>query len=203
MTPPLVSSDGFACGALWVPPFRLARGECLQIVAPSYGDSLMIGAALAAPPAGVQVAGRVQFARRAWDPRGRFARLFRPAPTAAGWLVRMAAISAGEAVALLGEFGFDLDPQTRLGRLPGNYRAILGLAAAWARRPDVLVFTAAATDWTGRQWLARQITARLDHWAVIELSGPYFSQGRDHIDPPLLPGASSVSAEARAVGMSA
>jgi hypothetical protein len=203
MTPPLVSSDGFRCGAIWVPPFRLARGDCLQIVVPDYESGRVIGAALAAPPAGLRVAGRVHFSQWAWDSRGRLTRLIRPAPTAAGWLARAAAVSVRDAAALLGEFGFDLDPQICLNRLPGNYRALIGLAAAWARRPDVLVFAAAAIDWTGRQWLARQIAARLDHWAAIELSGPYFSQGQCHIDPPLLPGAVSVSAEPRAVGMSA
>jgi hypothetical protein len=203
MTPLLVSSDGFACGALWVPPFRLARGECLQIIVPSYENSLQVGATLAAQPAGHRGDGRIHFAQRAWDPRGRLARLVRPGLTAAGWLARTAAISVPEAVALLNEFGFDLDPQIRLSRLPGNYRALIGLAAAWVRRPDVLVFTAAAIDWNGRQWLARQITARLNHWATIELSSPYFSQGRSNIDPPLLVGASSVSAETRTVGMSA
>jgi hypothetical protein len=112
-------------------------------------------------------------------------------------------MTAPEATVLLSEFGFDLDPQIRLNYLPGNYRALLGLAAAWARRPDVLVFSAAAIDQTGRQGLARQITTRLDHWAAIELSGPYVSQGQSHIDPPLLTEALSITAEVRAMGMTA
>ena len=201
MATPLVTSDGFICGRLRVPPFRLARGECLQVIAPTYDDELAIAATFTDPPAGLRIAGRVRFLQAAWDVRGRIARLIRPTPTAADWIARNAAIPLYDATALLAEFGFDLDPRTRISHLPGNYRALIGLAAAWAGRPDVLVFTTSGIDWTGRQWLVRQITARLNHWAPIELSCPHFSQGRYQVNPSILSGETSITAEEGAVGM--
>jgi hypothetical protein len=203
MAAPLVTSDGFACGPVQVPPFCLARGECLQIVAPNYATSLAIGAAMTAPTAGLRIAGRIHFSQSAWDERGRLVQLVRPAPTAAGWIARATGIPVGAATALLTEFGFDLDPRTRISHLPGNYRALIGLTAAWATRPDVLVFTADGIDWTGRQWLAQQITSRLAHWAAIELSCPHFSRGQYHVGPTILPGAVSITAAASAFGISA
>src|SRR6266567_4418385 len=102
MGPPLLTSNGFAVGEFWVPPFEVRRGDCLEIRVPKNEAGPDIAGALTGrgPTGGVSGTAAVRWVQSAWDPRGRFARWLWPCPTALGWL-RPFTRSRDEALALL------------------------------------------------------------------------------------------------------
>jgi hypothetical protein len=176
MEPPFLTSDGFAVAGLWVPPFEVSRGDCLEMRLPSYGAVTVVAASLTGKPAMDEVRGTsaVRFAQPAWDLRGKVARLLRPSPTAFAWL-RPFTHSRDETLAVLREI--DVDPAWRISHMPGNPRALLGLAAVWTTDVNIIVISMAGCDATGRRRLTEMIASRLDRWAAIELTSPYLHRG--------------------------
>jgi hypothetical protein len=91
----------------------------------------------------------------------------------------------------------DVEPMCRLNRTPGNPRALLGLAAVWWANVDVVMFSMAGCDPTGRHRLSRLITSRLDRWAAIEMTQPFLHMGQHWPGQSTLPSARLVEVQRR------
>lgn len=190
-------SSGVAIGDLWLPPFEVRRGDCMEIRLPKNEAGPYVAAALTGrhgPADGLSGTAAVRWVEPAWDRRGRFARWLRPCPTALEWLCPFAR-SREEALALLRDIG--VDPPWRLNRMPGNPRALLGLAAVWTAEADVIVLSMAGCDPTGRRRITEMIVSRLDRWAAIELTGPYLHRGQIWPGDSSLPNARLVEVQRR------
>jgi hypothetical protein len=99
-------------------------------------------------------------------PRG-FGRWFHPR-TCAGWLSRTAGVSQEEANELIRGFG---KPIPRLlAACAATPRCFLGIAAAIAKRPDVLVYSTSGLDPSGRAAIHEYVGSRGRDLCVIYLS---------------------------------
>jgi hypothetical protein len=185
----LLSSDGAAVGGLWLPPFRLHRGEsaCLHIPGLACGEQeerVLCGLSGADTISGIRVLGRVEYAAPATSRAGLLGLFRRPYPV--DWLRRTARLNPGDARGIVAKL--DLKPEWRVCNLPGTPRSLLGLEAAWARGADVVVFSCVGLDPCGRQAMFDAVRTRLGSCAAIYLSYAYATQGRSERDH--LPGAS-------------
>jgi hypothetical protein len=197
MGPPLLASTGFAVADLWVPPFEVRRGDCLEVRMPRYEAGADIAEALSGRRGvidGIHGTAAVRWVQPAWDTRGRLAQWLRPCPTALEWL-RPFTRSRDEALALLRDI--DVDPPWRLNRMPGNPRALLGLVTVWTADVDVIILSMAGCDPTGRRRLTQMIVSRLDRWAAIELTSPYWHIGQKWPGQSSLPNARLVEIKTR------
>ncbi len=202
----LLVSDGFLAGSFHVPPFRLRRGDCLQIRLPLGVRCPDIERALTAEsmPAGLRCAGRLARIECAMDTRGTLARMFTPELKASAWLARQLGVSIADAYRTLGDFEvLDLASTMPVRRLHWDYRVILSVARAVARNADIVVFDGAPPQTRIRRWLAQEVGGRFAGWAGFYASGPIWSSGAYHRYPPVLPNATVVEAQARPVPLSA
>ncbi|HTK75475.1 MAG TPA: hypothetical protein VL371_09475 [Gemmataceae bacterium] len=189
MEPPLLTSQGFAVADLWVPPFEVRRGDCLELRFPMYGDEAGVAESLAGlrgPLEGLHRTAVCRYVRPARDSRGLLARWLTPSPTALDWL-RPFTQSGDQASALLRNF--DVDPTWRLNQMACNPRTLLGLAAVWSADVDVVILSLAGCDPVGRQRVSRLIMSRVERWAAIELTQPFLHMGQQWPGQATLPAA--------------
>jgi len=191
-----LSCGGIAAGPLWVPPFDLHLGESVCLHLPEYTDDAPLVAALKGLARGEEGGQppRVVWGGLAWDDRPRIMRFFLPSPRAVDWLRRVAHVQHTEALAALKQV--DLDPSWRLNRMAGNPRTWLGLAAAWAQSPDVLIFSTTGCDPLGQKRVIQAVARWLESGgAAVRLTDPYWTQGSLHTDCVPIPGCMCLKVE--------
>ncbi len=192
----LLACSGITHGPFTVPSFTLRRGGDLCLHIPDHLRDeeerwlvRCLSGEISVP--GLDVRARVEEAPFAVQPaglRGLFSR-----PSIAAWLRRNARVDGREVeaiVARLPDGGRPVKSMTEVGRLPGTLRAFLGLEAAWARGAEVVIYTTAGLDPSGRETVYAAVAARLPQCAAIHLSHRYITQDRRERDH--LPGASCV-----------
>jgi hypothetical protein len=173
-----VACEGVSIGSLWLPPFQLRTGElmCFHLPSQSFPEQefLQILASRRLVP-GFHVSGRVTLARPAANvTRGLFG-LFRQA-SVVDWLCQATHLGRSEALSIVMQLG--LRPEWRVSHLACNPKTLLGLAAALAGSPDVIVFSTSGCDPTGIQAAFELVAAKLDRCAAIHLSYPVLVNGR-------------------------
>jgi len=180
----LLSCSGAEIGQLSAPPFELHRGEVVSLFLPAVtspaDESALIDALTANQPCpDLILRGRVRQALPAAYPANFFAllrwgRLTQPRPV--DWLQRNAPLSPKEANEICVRHG--LQPEWRLCQLAGNQKALLGLEAAIAHRPDVLVFDTVGLDFNGVRGMFAAIDSFRRSGAAVYLSTCYSCQDR-------------------------
>jgi hypothetical protein len=186
-----IETHGFYVGHLYIPPFSLGRGECVTIVLPveSCANHEPIVAALTGPDAvsGLTRWTPVVFAEPASVPTG-WKRWFAPV-TPFAWMKKHTALSDYAIDAFLQ--AHRMNRRIGLNCCAGTPRAVLGLMAALARSPGVIVFSTAGLDPLGIRETFQIVSDHLPECSAIYLASPYYSQGQlchNH-----LPGSLSVS----------
>ncbi len=175
-----IESRGFAIGRWWIPPFSAGRGECVVLHLPAESDADRDGilACLrgAEPVANLVVPARVAVAGMALGPVGWRRWLLDPTPF--DWLRKETNVSADSIHEILRDLR--IEPQMPLSRLAGTPRMLLGLAAALAGKPDMLVFSTAGLDPCGVRQVENFVAAHLPEFIGIYLARPYYCQGQLH-----------------------
>jgi len=88
------------------------------------------------------------------------------------WLAHEAETSKGEAALIVAEYGIPI--ALDLSIIPGTPRCLLGIAAALARKPQVLVYSTAGLDPAGRIRVHQFLAPRRSGACFIHLSWPSF-----------------------------
>jgi hypothetical protein len=84
-----------------------------------------------------------------------------------------------------------MDQAIGLSRYAGTQRAVLGLLAAYALAPAVIVFAVAGLDPVGVEEVQRLVSRHLDQCSAIHLALPYLSREREQVTD--FPGSLHVS----------
>jgi hypothetical protein len=121
----------------------------------------------------VEINGKAVCAEPASPSHGFFS-LFKD-KSASGWLQRVGGMSREQAADTIRRLEVFLDD---IRYLPGNSRLLLGMEAACAHRPDLLVFSTSGADWTGTQAAFAMARNHCAHGAVLFVSFPFISQER-------------------------
>ncbi|TWU14654.1 hypothetical protein CA54_35230 [Symmachiella macrocystis] len=101
-------------------------------------------------------------------------RLFRQ-PTVIEWLTQNADISADDAAAIIG--GLPVHVLPLLSYNAGNPRAFLGLAAAIAKKPDVIVYSTSGMDLCGILLMHNYAPAHYPDGCLIHVSPQLIGDG--------------------------
>ena len=177
-----IDSRGFSVGRWCFPAFSLRRGECITLCLPKEarvdGDRMIACLTGAEPVAGLKIRGPVVFAAPATPPSG-WRRWFHD-PTPFHWLRTNSTLSDDAIRSFLREHG--MDPPYPLSRYAGNPRTFLGLAAAYAHKPDVVVFSTSGLDPSGVRETHRIVTQHLSESSAINLAWPLWCPGHEHHD---------------------
>lgn len=86
------------------------------------------------------------------------------------WLAHEAGTSKAEAAILIAEFGIPIAPD--LSSIPGTPRCLLGIAAALARKPQVLMYSTAALDPIGCIRVHQFLASRRSEICLVHISWP-------------------------------
>jgi hypothetical protein len=180
-------------GGHHVPAFEVRPGEAVTLRLPAWFE---LEAALVDSLTGkarrpeVDLAGRCVFAEPAYPPVG-WRRWFSDSkPT--DWL-RRRGLTRAEAAAVLARHG--IDDRFPLSRHAANPRTLLGLAAAYHRRPDLIVFHTHGLDPAGVVEVQGLVRSHLDATGAIYLSAPVPSRGTE--TDPVFHGSTVVEIVAR------
>lgn len=180
-----IDSQGFRVGRWCFPAFSLGPGESIALRLPREAtvDHERIIASLtgAKPVVGLAIRGTAVFARpascvgwRRW--------FWRSTPFA--WMKKHTTFSDAAILSFLDKHRMTRNtPVTHYAATP---RMVLGLAAALARKPEVIVFSTAGLDPLGVCAIIQMISERPSGCAAIYLAWPYFSGDCEHAD--LFPG---------------
>jgi hypothetical protein len=98
-----------------------------------------------------------------------------------------------EAAAAVERVGCQTDQRVtkyRMGYVPWTARVLLGLEAAWAARPDAVLYMTVGLDPRGRQVIFQAVASRLSDSAAVHLCHEYVTGGRRERTCP--PGAACV-----------
>ena len=164
------------------PAFKLRGGECGDSWFPAkeaWVDAERIVACLTGmePVAGLELHTKVLFAKPASSPSG-WRRWFHD-PTPFEWLKENTTLSEDAIRSFL--LNHAMDRSIPLSRYTGTPKMLLGLEAAYARKPKVVVFSTAGLDPTGIDDLFRIVSERLPECAAICLAWPVICQGQEHL----------------------
>jgi hypothetical protein len=188
MQPARLVCEGASVGPYDLPPFQLRAGDliCLHLAAPAdyIAEATLLRALTGREPhPGLRPLSRVLDASPAARRRGLWRLLGQP--TLARWLAHASGIPFAEATHQLAELG--LLPSARLDCVAGTPRTLLGLACAWNRGAEAVIFTTAGLDPLGREAVVNAVRSRLERCPAILLSYPYLTSGETRRDCP--PGA--------------
>jgi hypothetical protein len=186
-----VDSQGFSIGRWYFPPFTLRGGESVTIRLPPKAlvDEDRITRCLTGVEcvAGLKTEARIICAKPAASPTG-WRRWFQ-APTPFVWLKKNTSLSDDAVRFFLVEHQIDL--KIPLSRLAGTPRTLLGLQAAFARRPDVIVFSMNGLDPMGVRETFRIVAEHLWQCSAIYLAWPMTCQ--EQIVHDFFPGSAEVT----------
>ncbi len=116
----------------------------------------------------------VSIAKTAMPKKGLLSLLKRPDKCDC-WLVSEGGIDLKSAQQIIESFPFDVHP--RLDHNAMNLRKFLGLAAAFAKRPDIIVFETSGMDPLGVEQLYSYIKANIKQIFMVEVCWPeYYSE---------------------------
>ncbi len=167
----------------WVPPFDVHDGQAVTLYVPSdyvIRDEHPLSTTFDKLRSIAEISGKAICAEPASPPYG-FWSWFKD-HSASGWLRRVGGMSHDQAMETIRRLDLWRDD---IRYLPGNFRLRLGMEAACAQNPDLLVFSTIAVDWTGMQSAFAMATSQSTRRAAIYLSFPFISQGRiQHHDFP-------------------
>jgi hypothetical protein len=186
-----MESAGFDIGSLYFPAFQFHGGEAITILLPNqaHKDQQQIVQCLTGHRmiSGLSVRARVLLATPASPPFS-WRNWFR-SPTPFDWLQKNTRLANEQIRGILTKYG--LDGNLPLNGYAGTPRALLGLEAAYAEGPDIILFSTDGLDALGRQKVFQTVMENLPKCAAIYLAWPYHYQGEERHD--VLPGFSSVS----------
>lgn len=175
-----IESHGFTIGGWWFPPFSVGRGECLLLRLPHEAwvdqDRILAYFAGAGAVDGLTLPPTVEIAK--WAFRRHGWRRWLSDPTAFDWLKKNTTLSPEATRAFLREHGIEQD--IPLSRCAGTARALLGLAAALAKKPEAVVFSTAGLDPLGAEAVKRIVAANLPACIAVYLAWAFISQGHEH-----------------------
>ena len=188
-------------GAIHIPAFELKSGEiaCLHMPCPFGSDeSVRVVEALLGKLSvpGLRLSARICLASPPMLRPGLLGFFYHP--HASTWFRRVTGVRrqpATAAVERVGRLTDDRVTRLRIGRIPWNARVLLGLEAAWASRPDAVLFSTVALDPLGVRMVFDEVGAHLSESAAVYLSYEYSTQGRKGRDHP--PGAMCVELQCR------
>lgn len=177
----LLSGDGFTVGSLYIPPFQLRAGECVCLHLPDTLDSpeveqliRIITGKKALPE--VRLHGRALWAAPVRNVRHGLVGLFRPMRVE-DWLARVAGATPPQARAILRGLAAD-SRNDRLDQLAGTPRTLLSVEAAWLAGAQVVAFTTAGLDPSGREAVHHTVSSHFPCWSAIHLSFPFLQNGQ-------------------------
>jgi hypothetical protein len=177
-----IDGQDFRVGRWHFPVFSLRGGECVTLCFPkeAYVDADRIIACLTGmePVPGLKLHANALFAKPASDFTG-WRRWFHD-PTPFHWLKKNIAISDDAIRAFLREHA--MDPSIPLSRYAGTPKLMLGLEAAFARRPGVVVFSTAGLDSLGVREAFGLVAEHLPECSALYLSWPFSRQGQEQHD---------------------
>lgn len=186
-----IDNQGFCIGRWDFPPFKLRCGECVTLCLPKEAPSeeerivaCLTGMELVP---GLNVHTKVLFAKPASIPSG-WRRWIRN-PTPFTWLQKNTTLSDDAIGSFLHEY--KMDRNIPLSHLAGNPRMLLGLKAAYAREPEVVVFSTQGLDPMGVREAFRMVNNHLPQCSAIYLAWPFFCQGQELHD--FFPGSIGVT----------
>ncbi len=186
-----IDSQGFCVGGWGFPPFSLRRGECITLNLPQEArtdhESIVATLTGSKPVAGLNLCASVVYVESAISSSG-WRRWFRD-PTPWDWLKENTTLSEDVIQSILIEH--EMDRRIPLSSYAGTPRLILGLHAAYARNPAVIVFSTAGLDPRGVQAAHRIVSRHLTECAAIYLAWPFSCQGQEQ--RTRLPGSLSLS----------
>ncbi len=84
------------------------------------------------------------------------------------------------AVTVMSRLGLPL--ACRMNRLPGNPKMMLGLEAAFALEPDVIVVELDGVDPMGSIQAVSCVSERLESYGAIYVCHPYWTEGQQYLD---------------------
>jgi hypothetical protein len=177
-----IDSQGFSVGRWRFPAFTLRGGESITLCFPKEArvDQEPIVASLigSEPVSGLAVCAKVAFADPTLHLSGWRQWLFRSTPL--DWMKQNTALSDDAIASFLDEH--HMDRRVPISRYAGTPRMILRLAAAYARKPDVLVFSTAGLDRLGVRSIFQFVSEHLPECSAIYLAWPFLSQGQVHCE---------------------
>ena len=186
-----IESAGFELCSLHFPAFQLCAGEAITLSLPNQAhvDQQEIMQYLTGQRrlSGLSMRAKVVLATPA-SPSFSLRNWFR-SPTPFDWLQKNTHLVNSQIREILAKHG--LERNLPLNRYAGTPRALLGLEAAYANGPEIILFSTGGLDPRGRQKIFQTVTENLPKCAAIYLAWPYHCQGDERHD--VLPGSSSVS----------
>ena len=190
-----IDSQGFSVGQWCFPAFSLGRGECItlcfpkQAIVDTFVEQELILPALTGsrPVSGLTLRTSIVVAEAATSPSGWRQRLIQSTPF--DWMKKHTALSDDAIASFLQKH--NMDRRLPLSAYAGTPRMVLGLGAAYARKPGVIVFSTAGLDPCGVRETFQLVTDHLLECSAIYLAWPFFSQGQEHHH--FFPGSVSVS----------
>ena len=186
-----VDSRGFHVGRWFFPPFSVRHGESISLELPqeatAHHNEIIATLTGSKPVTGLSLRSEVVFVESATVPSG-WRRWFHN-PTPFDWLRENTTLSENAIQSILDEH--QMNRRVPLSCYAANPRLILGLYAAYARKPAVIVFATAGLDPRGIQTVFRIVSEHLTECAAIYLTWPFESQGQEHRS--VFPGSLSVS----------
>lgn len=185
--------DGMTIDRYFIPPFAVNRGEAVRLQFPSERNGvaakyrfrdLLLSSSNAIHPSGtIEVPANPQ-------PGIALLELFHKR-TAVEWLRRHAKLSIREAENLLDKV--EIGPDTPLCTLAGTPRMLIGIQAAFAAKPAVLVFDTAGLDPLGVQRVLKAVQEQLGDAAAVQLCASPESDGISRVIEVLPAEAAPVS----------
>ena len=170
-----IESRGFSIGRWRFPEFSLRVGESITLCLPkeAIADQQAILAAITGSKlvSGLTVCGASVLAEPASGTSG-WRRWFSET-TPFDWMKGHTTLSDDAISTYLHKHR--MDGRTSLNRYAGTPRMVLGLAAAIAQNPDVLVFSTGGLDPSGIREVFQVVTEHLSDCSVIYLAWPSFS----------------------------
>lgn len=175
-----IDSQGFSIGRWYFPPFCLRRGQCVTLCLPKEARvaQVRINACLTGleEVPGLNLNGAIVLAEPAASPSGWRRWFYNPSPF--DWMKENTTLSDEAIRSFLVEHG--LDRQIPLSWFAGTPRMVLGLAASYARKPDVVVFSTAGLDPNGVRTVQQIVSQHLPECSAIYLAWPAIFQEQEH-----------------------
>jgi hypothetical protein len=186
-----IEGQEFTIGRWHFPVFAARGGECVSLCFPKEAsvDADRIIACLtgAEPVPGLKLHTTVLFAKPASSPTG-WRRWFQD-PTPFAWLKKNTSLSEDAIRSFL--LSHKMNRRIPVSQYAGTPRTLLGLQAAYARRPGVVVFSTSGLDPLGVRETFRVVADKLLECAAIYLAWPYVSQGQEQHN--LFPGSMRIT----------
>jgi len=136
----------------------------------------------------LSIRGRIQWVQPPRFSGGFLALLFKH-PRAVTWLMRAGGLSRGEAAAVIARLDTVVDGRigsSRIGTIPAEAKALLGLEAAWAKGADAIVLQTVGLGGLPESLIFQAIAARLPGCSAIHLCHERWSAG--HLGRACFPG---------------